>query len=97
MLMVLFESVHIGNCRSETKSALRLSPFRSPVLLGGALLALSIHIGVMFLPLGQEVLRIEPLSVTTMSSLWVLALSVFLAMEIHKWTWAMRERRKGGS
>ncbi|MDF1845424.1 MAG: HAD-IC family P-type ATPase, partial [Rubripirellula sp.] len=45
LLMVLFENVHLGNCRSETKSALRLSPFRSPILLGGALIALLIHVG----------------------------------------------------
>ncbi|MBW2691214.1 MAG: HAD-IC family P-type ATPase [Deltaproteobacteria bacterium] len=94
MLMVLFESVHIGNCRSETKSALQLSPFRSPILLGGALIALLIHLGTMFTPLGQKVLRVEPLSWTTMASLWVLALSIFFAMEIHKRTWAIRQRRK---
>jgi len=91
MLMVLFESVHIGNCRSETKSALRLSPFRSPILLGGALFALLVHFGTMFVPLGQEVLRVEPLDLTTLACLWALALSIFFAMEIHKWTWAMRE------
>ena len=54
LLMVLFENVHIGNCRSETKSALRLSPFRSPILLGGALIALLLHLGTMFVPLGQR-------------------------------------------
>jgi Ca2+-transporting ATPase len=97
MLMVLFESVHIGNCRSETKSALRLSPFRNPILLGGALIALLLHLGTMFVPLGQRVLRVEPLSLTTLACLWVLALSIFLAMEIHKWTWAMREQRKAAS
>ena len=40
LMMVLFENFHIGNCRSETKSAFKLSPFRSPVLLAGAALAL---------------------------------------------------------
>jgi magnesium-transporting ATPase (P-type) len=94
LLMVLFENVHIGNCRSETKSALRLSPFRSPILLGGALIALLIHLGIMFVPLGQEILHVEPVSLTTFASLWALALSVFVAMEVHKWTWAMRTQRR---
>jgi hypothetical protein len=31
---------------------------------------------------------------TTLASLWALALIIFLAMEIHKWTWAMREHSK---
>ena len=97
LLMVLFENVHIGNCRSETKSALRLSPLRSPILLGGALIALLLHLGIMFVPLGQTVLHVEPIGLTTLAGLWALALSVFVAMEIHKWTWAMRERRRAAS
>ncbi len=92
LLMVLFENVHIGNCRSETKSALRLSPFRSPILLGGALIALLLHLGIMFVPLGQKVLHVEPISFTAFVSLWALALSVFVAMEIHKWIWSRHER-----
>ena len=35
VLMVLFENVHIFNCRSETRSAFALSPLRSPVLMLG--------------------------------------------------------------
>ena len=50
LLMVLFENIHIGNCRSETKSALRLSPFRSPFLLSGAIGALLVHVAAMYLP-----------------------------------------------
>jgi len=94
LLMVLFENVHIGNCRSETRSVLRLSPLRSPILLGGALLALSIHLLAMFVPLGQRLLHVEPVSVTTMAWLGALALSILLAMELHKRTWAMREQRR---
>lgn len=90
LLMVLFENVHIGNCRSETRSALSMSPFRSPILLGGASVALLVHLGVMFSPLGQEVLQVEPVSFTTLVGLGALALSIFVAMEIHKWTWALR-------
>jgi cbb3-type cytochrome oxidase maturation protein len=97
LLMVLFENVHIGNCRSETKSALRLSPFRSPILLGGAAIALLLHLGTMFVPLGQKILQVEPVSLTMFACLWALALSVFVAMEVHKWTWAMREQRRAAS
>jgi magnesium-transporting ATPase (P-type) len=92
LLMVLFENVHIGNCRSETKSALRISPLRSPILLGGALLAFLLHMGVMFTPLGREILHVEPVDLTTFAVLFGLALTVFVAMEIHKWSWAVRER-----
>ena len=93
LLMVLFENVHIGNCRSETRSALQLSPLRSPILLGGALIALLLHFGTMFLPLGQRILQVEPVSFSNLICLWTLSLSVFVAMEIHKWIWAIRQRR----
>lgn len=94
LLMVLFENVHIGNCRSETKSAFSISPLRSPILLGGAALALLLHVVTMFVPLGQAVLKVEPVSITTFVSLWGLALSVLVVMEIHKWTWARREQEQ---
>ncbi|MCM2369846.1 cation-translocating P-type ATPase [Aporhodopirellula aestuarii] len=47
LLMVLFENIHIGNCRSETKSAFRMSPLRSPILLIGAITAFCIHLVAM--------------------------------------------------
>src|SRR3990170_2940257 len=53
LLMVLFENVHIGNCRSETKSALILSPLRSPILLTGPLWAFLIHLAATFDPRGH--------------------------------------------
>ncbi len=39
MLMVLFENVHLFNSRSETRSAFRMSPLRSPVLMVGIVTA----------------------------------------------------------
>lgn len=39
LLMVLFQNIMIGNCRSETKSAIFFSPFKNPVLLLGVLVA----------------------------------------------------------
>jgi len=92
-LMVFFEILHIGNCRSETVSAFRLSPFTSPILLGGTLLALGIHLAAMHLPWTQRLLDVEPLDLGTMAALFGLALSITAALELHKWWWA---RRTGG-
>ena len=94
LLMVLFENIHIGNCRSETKSALRLSPFRSPFLLSGAIGALLVHVAAMYIPLLQRVLKTEPVDLTTWAVLFGLALTVFLAMELHKWSWAVRQANR---
>jgi len=92
LLMVLFENIHIGNCRSETKSALVLSPLRSPILLIGALTAFLIHVGAMYLPFGQKILQTEPVQLNTWILLIALALTIFITMEIHKWLWALRNK-----
>ncbi len=92
LLMVLFEGVHVGNCRSETKSALLLSPFKSPILLVCVLIAVMIHVGAMYLPLGRILLQTEPVQPSTWILLLALALTVFITMEIHKWFWARRYR-----
>ena len=92
LLMVLFENIHIGNCRSETKSALRLSPLRSPILLGGAILAFSIHVLMMLTPFGQSLLGTAPVSMREALVLFALALTIFPVMELHKWSWAKRHK-----
>jgi magnesium-transporting ATPase (P-type) len=93
LLMVLFENIHIGNCRSETKSALVLSPLRTPILLIGAVVALLVHVVAMYLPFAREVLQTEPVGLTTWAVLLALALTVLLASEAQKWIWARRRTR----
>lgn len=90
LLMVLFENVHIANCRSETKSAFSISIFRSPILLYGVIAAFSIHVLTMYLPLGQKVLRTEPLDFSTWMLAFGCSLSILLVMEFHKWFWKYR-------
>ncbi len=92
LLMVLFENVHVGNCRSETKSALVLSPLKSPILLIGVISAFLIHLGAMYLPLGQKILKTEPVGVDTWVLLLALALTIFITIEIHKRLWALRNK-----
>jgi magnesium-transporting ATPase (P-type) len=92
LLMVLFLNVHIGNSRSETKSALRLSPLRTPILLVGAVVAFLVHVGALHLPLAQTVLNTGPVDLATWGMLLALALTVIVVIEVHKWTWALRHR-----
>ncbi|MBT8036180.1 MAG: HAD-IC family P-type ATPase [Verrucomicrobiae bacterium] len=92
LTMVLFENFHIGNCRSETKSAFTLSPLRSPILLSGTLLAFLIHVMVMHLPFMQQILGTAPVSAETWLVAMALAVLVVPAMELHKWSWRSRSR-----
>ena len=93
LLFVLFENLHLGNSRSEIRSAFTLSPFRSPLLLFGALIAFSIHVSFMYLPLGQTVLKTQPIDMHTWILLFCLALPIVAFMEFHKLSWYLRYRR----
>jgi magnesium-transporting ATPase (P-type) len=84
LLMVLFENVHVFNSRSETLSAFCHSPLRNRLLLFGTVTAQLVHIGAMYLPGLNDVLRIEPVSAQFWLTLLCLALSVLVTMEIHK-------------
>lgn len=92
MLMVLLENVHVGNCRSETKSAFRMSPLSNPLLLGGVALTQLLHIGMLYLPLGQKLLYTEPLSLKWWLILLGLSTTMLAAMELHKLSWRWRTR-----
>jgi magnesium-transporting ATPase (P-type) len=95
LTMVLFENFHIGNCRSETRSAFALSPLRSPVLFFGTLGAFLIHIAAMYVPVLQDALSTSP--VVPLS--WGVAIGVSVlivpAVELHKWWWARRTNAEG--
>ena len=84
LLMVLFENVHVFNCRSETRSAFRHSLMRNPILLFGTVAAQLIHIGAMYTPWINDVLHIQPVSLEHWGNLLAMALSILLVMEVHK-------------
>jgi len=88
--MVLFENVHIGNCRSETKSPFHHSPLRSPILLIGAATAFLVHVGAMYWPFAQSVLRTEPVDLRTWAVVIAVALVFFFIVAAQKWV--MRHR-----
>lgn len=85
LTMVLCENFHIGNCRSETKSAFALSPLRSPVLFFGTMGALLLHIVAMHVSFLQNVLATEPVTLGMWGMVVVVALLVVPAVEWHKW------------
>lgn len=84
LLMVLFENIHVFNCRSETRSVFRHNPFTNPILLFGTAIAQLIHIGAMYTPWVSEVLHIQPVSLQHWLELLLLALTVLVVVELHK-------------
>jgi len=92
MLMVLLQNVHVANSRSETKSAFRISPFSNPLLLAGVVGAQLLHISMLYLPVGQKLLSTEPITLPAWLILLGLAVTLLVAMELHKVSWALRSR-----
>jgi potassium/sodium efflux P-type ATPase len=84
LLMVLFENVHVFNCRSEARSVFRHNPLRNPVLLIGTAVAQLVHIGAMYTPWISDVLRVQPVSLQHWLELLGFALTVLVVMELHK-------------
>jgi Ca2+-transporting ATPase len=84
LLMVLFETIQVFNSRSETRSAFAFNPLRNPLLFGGTLAALSVHIIAMYTPGLSGVLQIQPVSLQYWALLIGVALVMLLAMEIYK-------------
>ena len=87
LLMVLFENVHIFNSRSELVSAFRISPKRSPILMTGAAAAFLVHVLMLYLPWGRQLLETAPVSLTSWGLLMLAALSILFVMELHKAYW----------
>ncbi|NOQ78713.1 MAG: HAD-IC family P-type ATPase [Gammaproteobacteria bacterium] len=94
LLMVLFENIHVFNCRSETLSLFRHDPMRNRILLFGTVIAQLIHIGAMYIPWFSSVLGIQPISIEHWFKLLGLALTVTVIMELHKlWLWWNRKAK----
>ena len=84
LLMVLFENIHVFNSRSETRSVFNHNPLRNHFLLFGTLVAQLIHIGAMYTPWISDVLRIQPVSLDYWFDMLLVAITVLIVMEVHK-------------
>ena len=89
LLMVLFENVHALGSRSESLSLFRQPFWGNPLLIFGVLAAQGLHIAAMYIPGLNSVLQVQPVSLSQWSGLLVVALSLLLVNESHKY-WLSR-------
>jgi calcium-translocating P-type ATPase len=83
--MVMFQIIHVGNARSEYLSAFRKSPFSNRFLFISAAASLLVHVGALYLPATQFVLRVEPLvDWEVWAKMLAFAATIVLVMELHK-------------
>lgn len=85
LLMVFMQNFHVFNCRSETVSAFRVPLKRNTILVFGVLLAQGIHIiSMQMIPFMQNILRLEPITVTEWLYVLALAIPMIISLEIFK-------------
>lgn len=84
LLMVLFENIHAGNCRSEHRSLLTHSPLRNPILFVGTAFVQGLHLVAMHVPLLADTLGLAPVSLADWLTCLGLSLTLFVAMELEK-------------
>ncbi|MFO7981889.1 MAG: HAD-IC family P-type ATPase [Desulfuromonadales bacterium] len=82
--LVLFQKVHVFNCRSEDVSVFKKSLLTNKVLFIGVLSSLAIHIGALYLPLTQRLLSFAPLDAGTWAAAIAIALTAVIVNELHK-------------
>jgi magnesium-transporting ATPase (P-type) len=84
LLMVLFENVHVLNCRSEYRSILQVPFFSNPYLIGAILLAQGLHITALYVPFLRRLLGTSPVSLLEWIYLFLLSFSVIITVEVYK-------------
>lgn len=84
LLMVLFENVHLFNCRSEDRSFYQVPLRSNPLLIGAVVLAQGIHILAMYVPGVSGALQVQPVDPASWAVLLTMALSVLAVMEAYK-------------
>lgn len=95
LLNVFLQNIHLGNARSEARSAFALSPFRNPFLLMAVVGAQLVHLAATHVPFMQVVLRVEPFTLGTWVALLGVSLSIVVVVEIQKAVHRGLRRRRG--
>ncbi len=85
MLMVLFGNIHVLSSRSEKRSLFTMPFFANPFLILAVPIAQLIHIGAMYTPGLSDVLQITPITARQWMGLLLVAITLLLVEEIHKY------------
>lgn len=84
MLMVLFQSFHVFNARSETTSAFKIPIKKNLFLIIGVIAAQGLHIAATYNPFMQKTLQVQPINLKDWLSLLFFASLILWGMELFK-------------
>ncbi len=92
LFLVFFENAQVFNCRSESRSVLKVPLSANPLLILGVLFALGIHLFAMFFPPLGTILGVAPMGPERWVPLAVAAAALIGVMEVYKILVRRRER-----
>ena len=84
LLMVMFQNIHVFNCRSEERSAFRVPLRNNRLLILAVAAAQGVHIGAMFTPGLSDLLRIAPIPIDSWLIVLPIAATILPIMELYK-------------
>jgi len=84
LMMVLFENVHVFNCRSEYLSVFRVPLAANPFVAVAVVLTLALHVFVTYTPELGQFLRVIPVSADSWLLILPPVLGLVLVMEAYK-------------
>ncbi len=90
LLMVFMQNLHALNSRSETRSVFNIPVSNNYILIFGILAAQTLHVLCMHIPFMQNVLSLEPVTLSEWLQVFVLSVPIIAGMEIYK---LIRRRR----
>ena len=90
LLMVLFENVHVFNCRSEARSVFRIPLAANPWIGISVAVALAIHVGALHWAPSAAMLRMSSVTPEFALSVVPIALGLLLVFEFYKWLQSRR-------
>jgi Ca2+-transporting ATPase len=83
--LVLFQKVHVFNCRSEGRSIFKTPLLGNKVLFAGVMVSLVLHIAALYIPWTQRLLAFEPLPWQVWLAAAGVASTAIVVNELHKW------------
>lgn len=83
-LMVFMQNIHVLNCRSEKKSIIKLSLFKSPMIIFSIGISIILQIIVMEVDFLAEILNTHRVPNIDLVKIILLALPIVLVMEVFK-------------
>jgi Ca2+-transporting ATPase len=82
--VIMFEMFQVFSCRSLTRPSFQVGIFKNKYLLVAVLISLLLHIGILYIPVLQQLFRVSPLSWEDWVILSLISSTGFIYLETHK-------------